>query len=212
MTFTLYHCRDARSLRTLWALEELEVPYTLEGMPFPPRYEHKSYLEVNPLGTVPLLTDGKHVHMTESAATCEYLAQRFGPTPLAVTPEEDAYPAYLTWLHRSDATLTFPLAIVLRYVALEPKERQLPQAAEDYTIWFLARAASIATALEKSDYLCADRFTMADLVVIYAIYFAMMLGMKDKFPASTLAWYERCTDRPAFKRAQEAQEHIPPIL
>lgn len=34
----LWHCDNARSLRALWALEELEIPYDLEVMPFPPRF------------------------------------------------------------------------------------------------------------------------------------------------------------------------------
>jgi hypothetical protein len=42
-------------------------------------------------------------------------------------------------LPRSEATLTFPLTIVLRYSQLEPKERRLAQAVNDYTQWFLSR-------------------------------------------------------------------------
>ena len=56
----LWHCQDARSLRALWALEEMALPYELEVMPFPPRFLHAGYLEVNPLGTVPYFVDGDH--------------------------------------------------------------------------------------------------------------------------------------------------------
>ena len=55
---TLYHCRDARSFRALWALEELGLPYQLRMLPFPPRALARSFLQENPLGTVPLLVDG----------------------------------------------------------------------------------------------------------------------------------------------------------
>ena len=49
----LYHCRDARSLRPLWALEEMEIAYELEDLKFPPRVFQREYLSINPLGTVP---------------------------------------------------------------------------------------------------------------------------------------------------------------
>ena len=33
----LWHCAGARSLRPLWALEEMGLDYELEVLPFPPR-------------------------------------------------------------------------------------------------------------------------------------------------------------------------------
>ena len=68
----LYHCRDSRSLRPLWALEEMGIAYELEDLPFPPRVFRKEYLGVNPLGTVPYFVDGE-TRMTESVAICHYL-------------------------------------------------------------------------------------------------------------------------------------------
>src|SRR3546814_11811749 len=84
---TLHHCMSARSFRPLWMLEELGLPYQLKMWAFPPRVTDKSFLEINPLGTVPALSDGD-VHMTESAAMCQYLAMRAGDTPLHVAPPE----------------------------------------------------------------------------------------------------------------------------
>ena len=62
----LYHCRNARSLRPLWTLEEMGLEYELINMAFPPRAAHPGFLDINPLGTVPAFTDGGLV-MTESA-------------------------------------------------------------------------------------------------------------------------------------------------
>ena len=36
----LYHCADARSLRPLWALEEMGLDYELINMEFPVSYTH----------------------------------------------------------------------------------------------------------------------------------------------------------------------------
>ena len=54
----LYHCINARSLRPLWTLEEMRLPYELTVLPFPPRALAPEYKQLNPLGTIPLLLDG----------------------------------------------------------------------------------------------------------------------------------------------------------
>ncbi len=196
----LYHCQGARSLRCVWALEEMGLDYELVTLKFPPRVFDKTYKDVNPLGTVPCLIDGD-VMMTESAGICEYLGVKYGPTPLAVTPDEKDYGAYLNWLHRSDATLTFPQTLVFRYSALEPEERRQPQVVEDYKKWFLGRWRSVEAALETSDYLCADRFTMADICVAYALYFANTLGIEEAMTPNVEKWWARLSARKAFQGA-----------
>lgn len=200
MTIKLYHCKGARSVRPLWTLEEMGMAYELESMPFPPRFRREGYLDVNPLGTVPCMVEGDVV-MTESAGICQYLVDVHGPSDLALTPKEADYGTYLNWLHRSDATLTFPQTIVLRYTQLEPVERRLPQAVEDYTKWFFARLRSVEQATGEREYLCAGRFTIADIAVAYALYLADTLGLRSGFKPNTEAYYKRMSARPAFKRA-----------
>jgi glutathione S-transferase len=200
MRLKLYHCKGARSVRPLWTLEEMGIPYELESMRFPPRVFREGYLNINPLGTVPTLVDGD-VTMTESAGICQYLVDRYGPTDLGLAPAEKDYGAYLNWLHRSDATLTFPQTIVLRYTQFEPEERRLKQAADDYTQWFFARLRSVEQATADREYLCADRFTIADIAVGYALYLAETLGLRGGFKPNTEAYYRRLRQRPAFERA-----------
>jgi len=132
---TLYHCVSARSFRPLWMLEELGQPYELKMLPFPPRALDRSYLAINPLGTVPALFDGA-TRMTESAAMCQYLAAKAAPGTLDVSVDEPDFGAYLNYLHFGEATLTFPQTLVLRYGRFEPAERRSPQVAEDYSKWF----------------------------------------------------------------------------
>jgi glutathione S-transferase len=196
----LYHCKGARSLRPLWTLEEMGIPYALEVMRFPPRLFRENYLAINPLGTVPTLTDGD-LTMTESAGICQYLVDRYGPTPLGLAPVEKDYGAYLNWLHRSDATLTFPQTIVLRYTQLEPEERRLKQAVDDYTQWFFSRLRSVEQATGDHEYLCADRFTIADIAIGFALVLAESLGLRAGFKPNTEAYYQRLTARAGFQRA-----------
>ena len=195
----LYHCQGARSLRCVWALEEMGLDYELVTLQFPPRVFDKSYKEVNPLGTVPCLIDGE-VMMTESAGICEYLGVRYGPTPLALTPEEEDYGAYLNWLHRSDATLTFPQTLVLRYYYLEPiPEKQA--VADDYSKWFIARLKRLDAHLENNDYLVDGRFTIADIAVGYALFLGTVLKLEEHYTPQTREYLERLKARPGFKRA-----------
>ena len=113
----LWHCVTARSLRPLWLMEEMGLPYVLHMLPFPPRVLNKDFLAINPLGTIPFLVDGE-TRMSESAAMCEYISARYAhlsPTPLQVTAGEADFGTYLNFLHFGEATLTFPQTLVLRY-------------------------------------------------------------------------------------------------
>src|ERR1700737_3657323 len=101
-------------LPSLWGLGEVGANYEMNVMPFPPRYRAKQFMAINPLGTIPALVDGE-TFMTESAAIVQYLATRYGPSPLAVDVGDSAYGAWLNWLHFGEATLTFPQTLVLRY-------------------------------------------------------------------------------------------------
>ncbi len=200
----LYHCNDARSLRPLWALEEMGLDYELINMDFPPRASYPGYLDINPLGTVPAFVDGS-LTMTESSGICQYLVDRYGPTDIGIAIDDPAYGDYLNWLYRSDATLTFPQAIVLRYTQLEPVERRLPQAAEDYSIWYLSRLRSVEQALADSDYLVANRFTIADIAVGYALLLGESLGLDARYKPNCKRYLAMLLERPALIRAREKQ-------
>jgi glutathione S-transferase len=200
---TLHHCFNARSFRPLWALEALGLDYELKMLPFPPRVLARDYLKINPLGTIPALFDGD-MRMTESAAICQYLADRHGRGALGVTPDEPAYGEYLNWLHFGEATLTFPQTLVLRYRRFEPPERRASQAADDYARWFQARVRAVKPALDQ-DFICAGRFTAADISVAYAFMLAQQVGLFDDLIPEAKAYWMRMSARPDFAAAQVAQ-------
>lgn len=201
----LWHCKDARSFRVLWTLEELGLAYELVDLPFPPRWAEPDYLAINPLGTIPFFVDGT-ARMTESAAICEYLAVRHGVGTLSVAPDDADYGQWLNWLHHGEATLTFPQTLVFRYNFLEKPERRQPTVAADYKRWFLARTVLAETALaDGREFLCAGRFTVADISVAYALLFAGTLGHLDDVGPNLRAWWNRLQQRPGFMRAKAAQ-------
>jgi glutathione S-transferase len=201
---TLYHCDGARSFRPLWMLEEMGLAYELKMLPFPPRVFAKDYLALNPLGTIPYLIDGE-TRMTESSGICHYLGTRYGPTPLIVALDEPAYGAFLNWMYFSDATLTFPQTLVLRYAQLEPEERRNPQVASDYAKWFFGRLRAVEAATAKAENLCAGRFTAADIVIGYALRLAESIGLAKDFPPNVAAYWSRLQTREAYQRACESE-------
>ena len=117
-------------------------------------------MDINILGTVPYLIDGE-VRMTESVAMSQYMVDRYGPSDLKVATNEDDYGDYLNWLSHSDATLTFPQTVFLRYTLQEIGVAD--KAAEGYRRWFIARLKLLEQSLNDREYLCSNRFTIADM-------------------------------------------------
>jgi glutathione S-transferase len=200
----LWHCKDARSFRVLWALEEMGLDCELQMLAFPPRWREPEFLEINPLGTIPFFVDGDTV-MTESAAILEYLAVRYAPA-LGISPDDADFGSYLNWLHQGEATLTFPQTLVFRYAVLEKPEKRQPKVAADYLKWFLARTAMAEAALgDGREWLCGGRFTVADISVAYALLFAETLGHLDQVGPALRAFWDRCQAREGFVRAKLRQ-------
>jgi len=194
----LYHCKQARSFRVLWMLEELGLDYELHMLPFPPRVFAKDYLGINPLGTIPLYVDGD-ARMTESSMICHWLATQHGR--FHVPPGETGHAQYLNFVSYGEATLTFPLAVHFRYTSVEPEPRRIPQAAEDYKRFFMGRLKLIEPVLQEREWLCGDRFTAADISVGYALRFASTLGLHDALQPQVGAYLARLEQREGFMKA-----------
>ena len=195
----IYGTENSRAMRPIWTAEEMGLDYELIMMPFPPRVFMKEYLDINILGTVPYMIDGD-VKMTESVAISQYLVEKYGPSDLQVQPNENDYPAYLNWLYHSDATLTFPQTVVLRYKFQEPGVADA--AIDGYSRWFVSRLKLLEKSLDNRDYLCSYRFTLADICVSYAINLADALGIEQAFKPNIKRWSKNLFSRPAFIKSK----------
>lgn len=200
---TLYTCAGSRGLRATWAAEEAGVELNLNLLPFPPRFAAPEYLEINPLGTVPLLVDGD-ARMTESCAIAHYLATRSGPTDLAIAPGETDYAGYLDFTYHADATITFPQTVYMRFAMFE-KDKGWADAGEAYAKWFWKRLVKVEQRLDGREFLCADRFTVADICVGYALVLAQRVGLDEGVPESLKSYRERLMARAAYERATERE-------
>ena len=195
----LWHCLGSRSFRVLWTLDcEIEV------VRFPPRMFQKEYLEINPLGTVPYFVDGA-AHMTESVAICQYLVEKYGIKTagggLGIGVEEPEYGEFLNWLYHSEATLTFPQTVAMRYQILEPGK--YPEVGKSYLDWYIARLRLLEEKIKGKEFVCGNKFTIVDISIVYALYLGGVLGVTDRYSAELLDYLERMKERPAFKRAEK---------
>ena len=195
----LYGTENSRALRPIWTAEEMGLDYELIMMPFPPRVFMKEYLDINILGTIPYMIDGD-IKMTESVAISQYFVERYGPTDLQVTPDEKDYPMYLNWLYHSDATLTFPQTVVLRYKFQEPGVADA--AIDGYSRWFVSRLKLLEESLNNKEYLCSNRFTIADICVSYAINLAKALEIKQALKPNIRRWSDNLFSRQAFLKSK----------
>lgn len=199
----LYTCERSRGLRVSWTAAELGIELDYRILPFPPRAHTREYFEINPLGTVPALVHDGHT-MTESSAIAHYLATRWGPSPLAVNPDEADYGVFLDFLHHADATLTFPQTVYQRFVLMEPA-RGFREAGEAYATWYAKRLVKAEQRLAMREFLCADRFTVADIAVAYALYLSTLNGLDHLVPKVLKDYRERMTARAGFIAAVAAE-------
>ena len=208
----LYTCEGSRGLRVGWTAAELGISLDYRMMPFPPRKFCPEYVGLNPLGTVPMLVDGE-IELTESSAICHYIVEKQGNSSLLIQPGEPDYGYFLDFLHHADTTLTFAQTVYLRFAVLE-RSRGLAEAGEAYGRWFGARLARIEERLNCRDYLCADRFTIADLAVCYSLWLAQRTGLSRHFSPRLTSYMQRQIGRPAFLlalcREREAGSAVTP--
>ena len=199
----LFTCAGSRGLRATWAAMEAGVDIDLKLLPFPPRFAAPDYLEENPLGTVPLLVHGES-RMTESCAIAHYLAVIGGAEALIVQPGEAGYAEYLDFTYHADATLTFPQTVFLRFARFEA-DKGFSDAGYAYAKWFGKRLIKAEQRLSEREFLCAERFTVADICVGYALFLAKRIGLEDYVPQTLMDYLDRLCARDGFQRAIAAE-------
>lgn len=197
----VWHAPRTRSVRLLWALEEMGLDYELMACSF--RDPTPEFLAVNPALTIPVLRDGDAV-ITESIAALQYLGGRYGPTPLVVGPDEPGFAEYLQFLILGEAGLAAPLNALIGTAFMAPEDQKRNFTTGVVVSGFVRRLKLVEERLAPGrDYLAADRFTFADISVTWTLGVALnpLLGIEGKVPELLKAYHARMTDRPAYKRA-----------
>lgn len=190
----LYHCPNTRSARALWMLEECEADYEIEIVNVMEGDKPAEFLKINPMGKVPTLVDDGAV-ITESIAICAYLADKYPEKNLAPeirTPERGKY---YRWMFFLGAVLE--PAFTQKALGWKA-ERQGMVGWGDFDRVYETLKAEIPA----EGWLVGDHFTAADLLIGGTLAFMNQGGLLEMWPAAE-AYTERCTNRPAAKRAME---------
>jgi glutathione S-transferase len=195
----LYHAPMTRSLRIVWLLEELGLPYEVAKVAFVPPV-NGPYAQATPSGKLPVIEDGELV-MFESGAILEYIVERYGKGRLAPPVGTPQRGTFLQWVHFSEATAFPPLGELAWNTVFGPEEERSPVAAEGAR----KRAAGALAVLEKAlagrDYLLGAEFSAADIMMGYTLLAARYFGVLDDKLPNLSAYQARISDRPAFQKA-----------
>ena len=199
----LYGYRNGRTLRALWALEEVGARYEYVEVDLK-RGQHRepAFLALNPAGKVPVLDDDGTI-VTESTAICMHLAERHpesGLLPPAGTPERtECY----RWTSFILTELDAPLWTIAKHRFALPQERRVPAVIETASWEFRNAASVLASALDNRQYLAGAAFSVADILAGHTLLWAKSarVPLGSDFPDGYL---QRLLARPAVTRARAA--------
>jgi glutathione S-transferase len=179
-----------RDLRLSWACEEAGLPYSVRTVPFNDR--GPDHLARQPFGQIPFLSDGA-LEIFESGAGLLHLARKSEK----LMPRDPAGEAQtLQW---TIAALNSIEMVSVPWWFLEvtgAKENGL-------TGWLESRLNHMERILKEREWLAADRFTVADLIMADVLRVTKVRAFGDR-PA-TESYVARITARPSFKKAHAGQ-------
>ena len=197
----LYHSPQSRSIRPRWMLEEIGVAYDVVPIDLQAGDQKKpEFLKINPNGAVPALVDGE-LRLFESAAICQYLADRFPDKHLAPPLGSTARAYYYQWIHFAMSTLEPPLITIFLHTVMKPESERLPQIVGPAREQLRAALGVLEQALAGRSFVLGDEFTAADVMVGSTLAWAQMIGVLDASTPVTAAYLGRLMGRPAFQRA-----------
>jgi len=191
---TLYGKDGSRAFRVKWLLHELGADFA--HIPATPHSEEVRAL--NPLGQVPVLTDGDQV-LTDSLAILHYLADRAGQFTYAPGTADRA---------RMEAQINFvltemeaPIWLMAKHGFVLPKEARHPNMRAVCEPDFARGEARFATLLGDAEFFGGDAFSIADIIAAQTLGWAKAA----KMPLTTDVasdYLARMKARPAFARAR----------
>lgn len=187
-----------RDVRVTWLLEELGVPYERISLD-PKKGENKTeaYLKLNPTGKVPTLVDGDTV-LFESAAICEYLAQKHARF-IPATGSKDYYLckqwAYFVVTNvEPQCGRVFGADIVMEKDETTKEIRKLAAEALPRLLGALDKHFA------KNTYFIGESFTIADIFLVTPLRSIEHTTILSDYP-NVKRMYETCTKRPAYQKA-----------
>jgi glutathione S-transferase len=198
----LYFAPRTRSVRILWLLEELGLPYQLERVEFIPT-ARKFFIQQTPTGKLPTIEDGDVV-MFESGAIAEYILERYGKGRLAPPVGSPGRAQFLQWMHFADSTLFAPFGVLVWLTLYRDDADQHPRVIEEGRERASMGLEFLEQQIGEKTWLLGDEFSAADVMMGFSLVAGSMLGvLDDRFPRLN-AYLGRLQARPAFQKALAA--------
>ena len=138
-----------------------------------------SYLKKNPSGQLPALQLDDGSFLAEITVICEYLDEINGHTDLIGTnPQERAETKM--WTRRIDLQILEPLTNGFRYAEgydlFKDRLHLIPEAANDLKAIAQERLTWLDKQLEGKEFICGDRFSLADIMFYCFLNFGSTVG------------------------------------
>lgn len=186
----LHHAPQTRSMRNLWLLHELGVPFEVQVWPFDKSLRSDAFLALNPSGRVPALElDGRCVF--ETAAITQVLCEKFD----ALMGDDRV--DWLVWLNFAETISQHAAALTQQHVALYDPAMRSPIITQLEPRRLGKCYDALEGRLRGRDYL-AGSFSAADISCGQAVYMALHFAAIGERPALE-DWYARITAREGFK-------------
>jgi len=187
-----------RDLRVRWALEEIGAPYDTELLNArTPRPDE--YLARQPFDQVPAFRDGE-LDLFETGAILLYLGER----------DERLLPAHgqarwtaIGWLFSALNSVEPVVTRIVTYDVFNKDKDWAAQARESATGLCGQKLKRVNDALAGKDWL-AGSFSIADIAMVTVLNGLRHTELVAEYP-QLAAYHQRGTERPAYKRALDAQ-------
>lgn len=190
---------QVRDLRARWALEEAGLSYETRLLS-QGEQDKPEYRALQPFGQVPILEEDGLV-LFESGAIVLHIGERCE----TLLPRDPAARARATqWLIsalNSIEPFMMNVAVIDVFYAQEQWAKQRRPGAVEFA---QKRLASLSKSLGDKPFLDGDRFTAGDLMMATVLRILKHTDIVSRDPRLA-AYLERCTSRPAFQRAFDAQ-------
>jgi glutathione S-transferase len=161
-----------------------------------------AHMARNPTGTTPALELDTGKFIAEITVIADYL-EELHPTPalIGTTPEERAETRM--WTRRIDLGILEPMTNGFRASQgrglFEPRMKLVsPEAAEELKALARHKLLWLDKELEGRQFICGDRFTLADILLFAFMAFGAEVGQPIPDEAKWVkAWFERVKARPS---------------
>ena len=184
-----------RDLRAQWALEEVGLPYRVQGLDHTGGETRcEAYRRISPFEQIPVIDDDGFV-VAESGAIVLYVAEKAG----ALIPRDGQGRTRVTqWCFAALNTLEPPLfqIAMIDFFSDDPVGRQRRPGLVD---WANRALAGIDRQLARHAHIAGEDFTVADILTVTVLREVRRSEVLDGFPR-VREYAARCQQRPAWQR------------